>query len=99
MATVEPAIAELEQRLARYPPDRYPVQHATAQFHLGVALINARAPVEGRRALERAAALFGEVGLRVEHAKALNALGAALRDSGEPEGAARAFADAADEFE
>src|SRR5215210_3171250 len=35
------AISELEAGLARYPVDRYPVQHATAQFHLGVAFANA----------------------------------------------------------
>jgi len=28
---------ELEARLARYPVDRYPVQHATTAFHLGTA--------------------------------------------------------------
>jgi tetratricopeptide (TPR) repeat protein len=91
-------IDELEQRLARYPAERYPVQHATAQFHLGVALTNARAPEAGMRALERAVVLFAEAGLRAERAKALNALGAALREVGDVEGAAGAFAEAADAF-
>jgi tetratricopeptide (TPR) repeat protein len=91
-------IEELEQRLARYPADRYPVQHATAQFHLGVALTNARAPEEARPALERAVVLFAEAGLEPERAKALNALGAAQREAGDLEGAARAFAEAAEAF-
>jgi tetratricopeptide (TPR) repeat protein len=91
-------IEELEQRLLRFPADRYPVQHATAQFHLGVALTNARAPEEAQPALERAIALFAEVGLEPERAKALNALGAALREAGEIDRAAEAFAEAADAF-
>jgi tetratricopeptide (TPR) repeat protein len=91
-------IDEFEQRVARYPAERYPVQHATAQFHLGVALTNAGAPEEGRRALERAVDLFAQAGLAAERAKALNALGAALRDVGDAEGAARAFAEAAEAF-
>jgi tetratricopeptide (TPR) repeat protein len=92
-------IDELEERLARYPAARYPVQHATAQFHLGVALTNARQPGEGRRALERAVELFEQAAMPLEHAKALNALGAALREAGDAEAAARAFADAAEAFE
>jgi hypothetical protein len=91
-------IDELERRLVRYPAERYPVQHATAQFHLGVALTNAHAPQEGRQALERAVELFTQAGLATERATALNALGAALRDLGDAEGAARAFAEAAEEF-
>jgi tetratricopeptide (TPR) repeat protein len=91
-------IASLEERVRLYPPERYPVQHATAQFHLGVALANAARPDEAAQALQRAALLFDRDRLPVEHAKALNALGAALREAGRPDEAARALAAAADIF-
>ncbi|MBA2298136.1 MAG: hypothetical protein H0W14_08885, partial [Actinobacteria bacterium] len=35
------AIQELEERLLRYDAARYPVQHATTRFHLGVVLADA----------------------------------------------------------
>src|SRR5215212_11475176 len=89
------AIEELEERLARFPPERYPVQHATAQFHLGVALANAGRPAEAERALHVAARLFAPDRLPTEHAKATNALGAALRLAGRLDEAAAAFSRAA----
>jgi tetratricopeptide (TPR) repeat protein len=89
------AIAELEERLARYPRERYPVQHATAQFHLGVLLMNGGRADEAERALRAAAELFDPGRLATEHAKALNALGAALRLLGRPHEAAEAFEQAA----
>jgi tetratricopeptide (TPR) repeat protein len=89
------AIAELEERLARYPAERYPVQHATAQFHLGVELTNAGRAEEATHALQAAVALFDPNGLGTERAKALNALGAALRVAGRADDAAAAFDEAA----
>jgi tetratricopeptide (TPR) repeat protein len=93
------AIEELERQLARFPPERYPVQHATAQFHLGVALVNAGRPAEAERALDVAAGLFVPDRLPAEHAKATNARGAALRLAGRLDEAAVAFDQAAGEFE
>ncbi len=71
-------IQTLDERLARYPVDRYPVQHATAQFHLGVALTNAGRVPEAEAALATAARVFSGR-LPVEYAKTMNALGAVLR--------------------
>lgn len=71
-------IQTLEERLARYPVKRYPVQHATTQFHLGVALSNEGRLPEARLALETAAGIFSGR-MPVEYAKAMNALGAVLR--------------------
>src|SRR5919204_479381 len=93
------SIAELEDRLARYPAERYTVQHATAQFHLGVELTNAGRAEEAVRALERAVALFDSDGLRTERAKARNALGAALRLAGRLDEASDAFRAAAADLE
>jgi tetratricopeptide (TPR) repeat protein len=92
-------IGVLEEHLRRYPPDRYPVQHATAQFHLGVALTNAARAEEAEAALAAAVRLFEQSRLAVEQAKALNALGAALRLSGRREPARDAFERAVGAFE
>lgn len=81
----------LGERVARYPPARYPIQHATAQFHLGVALLDGRRHEEARAALGAAVRLFDPERLPVEHAKAANALGAVLRLTGRPAEAATAF--------
>jgi tetratricopeptide (TPR) repeat protein len=94
----EEAIRELEGRLARYPADRYPVQHGTAAFHLGVVLVDAGRHEEGELALARAAELLDPDGLPVEHATALNARGAALRLLGRHEEAAAAFTQASRGF-
>lgn len=91
-------IDSLEERVRRYPPERYPVQHATAQFHLGVALANAGRPSEAEQALQAAVLHFDHAVLPLEHAKALNALGAALRGSGRLDEAASTFRQAADVF-
>jgi tetratricopeptide (TPR) repeat protein len=85
----------LREEVARHDPARRPVQHATACFHLGTALIaagDARAAVE---ALEQAAAGFPPEGLPVEHAKARTMLGVALRDLGATAEAEATFAAAA----
>ena len=74
-------IQTLEERLARYPVERYPVQHATAQFHLGVALTNEGRLPEAEAALGTAAGVFSGR-MPVEYAKTMNALGAVLRMQG-----------------
>src|SRR5919108_3145740 len=89
------AIAQLEERLGRYPAERYPVQHATAQFHLGVELTNRGRAEEAVHALRAAVELFDRDGLRSERAKALNALGVALRLAGRVDEAADTFNEAA----
>jgi len=91
-------ILELEQRLARYDPARYPVQHATTRFHLGVVLTDAGRVEEAIESLASAAELFDPEALPVEHAKALNALGAALRLAGKLEPAEASFERAAELF-
>ncbi len=95
---IQAPIDELQDRLRRYPAEHYPVQHATAQFHLGSVLINAGDPQEAARALGTAAELFGER-LPVEHAKATNMLGAALRLLGQLAEAAEAFERASNIFQ
>ncbi|MQA62905.1 MAG: hypothetical protein GEU86_15750 [Actinophytocola sp.] len=82
---------ELRERLARYPADRYPVQHATAQFHLGGLLVESNRVDEAREALSAARALFPVERMPVEHAKVLNALGAVHRLTGELDTAAECF--------
>ena len=88
-------VAELEERLQRYPADRYPVQRATALFHLGV-LLTAEKPARASDLLAECATLFEQAALTVEEGKARNALGAALRESGDLVAAATQFRRAAD---
>ena len=88
-------VAALRERLARYSPDRHPLQHATAQFHLGGLLLDSDELEEAETAFATAAALFKVRGARVEHAKALNGLGATLRAAGRLDLAARALEHAA----
>lgn len=89
------ALEALRGQLETYDPDRYPVQHATARFHLGTMLIQTGRPDEAARHLRRASELFPLDGLAVEQAKTTNMLGVALRDLGRPEAAAEAFERAA----
>lgn len=98
MPFAEDAIRELEERIARHPVDRYPVQHATAQFHLGTALTSAGRLGDAETALATAVQLFDPERLPVEHAKALNALGAVLRLAGRAREAADVFERAATVF-
>ncbi len=91
------AIEELEVRLSRYPEHRYPVQHATTQFHRGGALIEMGRLAEAEGALRSSIRLFE--GLRHEQAKALNLLGVALRAAGRLHEAAEAFEQARERFE
>ncbi len=95
---VQNALDEIEQRLARYPADRYPVQHATAQFHLGVLLTDASRLDEAAEALDVATALLPPDGLATEHAKATNARGVVFRLAGQLDDAASAFERAASAF-
>ncbi|MFP5309618.1 MAG: tetratricopeptide repeat protein [Actinomycetes bacterium] len=85
----------LREEVARHDPARRPVQHATACFHLGTALIAAGEPRAAVEALEQAAAGFPPAGLPVEHAKARMMLGVAFRDLGATAQADAAFAAAA----
>lgn len=89
-------MAESEQdvlldRLARYPVDRYPVQHATTQFHLGSVLLQAGETAQALQSLTVARDVFSATAMRFERAKAAVMLGAALRAAGQPEQAAAEF--------
>lgn len=95
---VQNAVDEVGQRLARYPADRYPVQHATAQFHLGVLLTDANRLEEAAQALDVATALLPPDGLAAEHAKATNARGVVFRLAGQFDEAVDAFERAAARF-
>jgi len=95
--TLDGTIDELRRRLGRYPPERYPVQYATTQFHLGQALLQADRPTEAIGALRTSLRWFPEP-LVVERAKVLNLAGAALRATGELGAAAEAFTRAAGVF-
>ena len=86
-----PALEELRARLDRYPSDRYPVQHATARFHLGMALAGEGRLEDAGRHLAVACELFRPDQLPAEHAKAANALGAVQRMSGRLDDAAASF--------
>ena len=86
---------ELHARLLRYPADRYPVQHATTQFHLGVAFTGDGRLADAEDALVTACRLFRPDQLPAEHAKACNALGAVQRMTGRFEEAAASFRTAA----
>lgn len=89
---------ELARRIERHPPDRFPVQHATAQFHLGTALAGAGRLDEAGAALAVACRLFRPEQLPAEHAKAANAQGAVQRMAGRLDEAAASFGRAADLF-
>jgi tetratricopeptide (TPR) repeat protein len=89
-------VDELRERLERYPADRYPVQHGTASFHLGLALAEQGRLEEAADSFRAAARLLEA--LPVERAKALNALGAVLRERGRSDDAAAAFERAARAF-
>lgn len=89
-------IATLSEQVRRHPAERYPVQHATAQFHLGAAMAAVERLDEAERALRSSAEGFAQAGLTVEAAKAANQLGAVLRLAGRP-AAASAILEAAAE--
>lgn len=94
---VDETIEELRRRLDRYVPERYPVQHATTQFHLGQALLHAEQSSEALQAL-RASLRWFPAPMVTERAKVLNLAGAALRAEGEHAAATEAFTWAARVF-
>lgn len=91
-------LAELRSTVELYDMDRYPIQHATARFHLGATLLGAGRAPEGADHLGRAAALFPADKMPVEHAKATNMLGIAQRDLGQLSQAGESFETAAGLF-
>ena len=87
----QPEQESLVDKLARYPVDRYPVQHATTQFHLGSALLHAGETQPALEALTVAGSVFARVGMRLETGKATVMLGVGLRTAGRLEEATEAF--------
>ncbi|MGI8876081.1 MAG: tetratricopeptide repeat protein [Egibacteraceae bacterium] len=98
MERLDDALADLRSRVRRYEPERYPVQHATARFHLGAALLQDGRAAAAAAELSAAVAGFRAAGMAVEHAKATMMLGVALRETGRGADAARAFSAAAAAF-
>lgn len=82
---------DLIAKLGRYPVDRYPVQHATTQFHLGSVLLHAGEIPPAVEALAVSRSVFVGAGMRLEAAKATVMLGVGLRAAGRLEEAAGAF--------
>lgn len=95
------AISLLEARLAAIPRAERPHEHAAAAYHLGLALAEfpGSDPTQGlRRALacyDLAASIFDPRFDPVEHARVINAAGAAHRALGNPNKSAALFAEAA----
>lgn len=81
----------LLERLGRFPAERYPVQHATTQFHLGSVRLHAGEVASALEALAVARDIFSAAQMRLESAKATVMLGAALRSAGRLDEAAAAF--------
>ena len=90
-SAVHKDMAQLESRLARYPADRYPVQHATVAFHLGTAHLQRGRVPQALRLLRAADELFARLGMRLEQAKTLTMHGVALREAGRGIEARQAF--------
>jgi tetratricopeptide (TPR) repeat protein len=86
----------LVDRLARFPAERYPVQHATTQFHLGSALLHAGSTAPALAALVVARQLFAASGMQLETAKATLMQGIAERAAGRLEEATASFRTASD---
>ena len=81
----------LADRLGRFPADRYPVQHATTQFHLGSVLLQAGETTRAVAALRTAREIFSLAGMSLEQAKATMMEGIGLRGMGRLDEAAEAF--------
>lgn len=88
----------LTERLDRYPPDRYPVQYATTQFHLGSVLLNSGDALAALVSLSVARDVFARVGVRLEAAKAGMLGGVALRAVGRIPEARASFTAAVSDF-
>jgi tetratricopeptide (TPR) repeat protein len=97
-AAAEETLRALQARVDQYSRDRYPVQHATARFHLGVALLQRGRLTDAVEQLAEAVATFRTSGMPVEHAKATMMLGIALREAGRLPEATRALTAAAAAF-
>lgn len=103
MGTAEPAdqqteIVDLQARLRRYDATRYPVQHATARFHLGVLLLHNGRVSDSAGSLHTAHTIFTGIGMRLEAAKALVMSGVAAREGGRTDLARASFLAAATAF-
>lgn len=85
---------DLMERLGRYPVDRYPVQHATTQFHLGSVQLQSGDTGPALASLTAAREVFGRSGMKLEQAKSTVMLGAALRTAGRRDQAKEAFTSA-----
>lgn len=92
--TDEQAEAALRERLRQHAADHYPVQHATARFHLGALLLGRGRAREALDELGAAAELF-QPRLPVEFAKTLNLIGAAARELDDQAAARASFEQAA----
>lgn len=101
-ATPEQKLADLEARLKATPRAARPLEHASLRHSIGLGY--AELPTGDRQTnLSRAVAsyrealrLFGSHRFPVEHARVQNALGAALRELGETQGAIAACSRAVD---
>lgn len=98
-AAADNTVPDLEARLAQYPSTRYPVQHATAAFHLGTAYLHRGDVEQARELLDTSHDLFARVGMVLEQAKAQMMCGVALREAGDLENALIRLTDAADTFD
>lgn len=87
-----------DARVRRYPLERYPVQHATAQFHLGAARLAAGDPEAAVAAFTSARRVFARAGLGLEVVKATNMMGIARQEAGRAAEAAAAFRAAREGF-
>lgn len=92
-------ITALQADLARYPAERYPVQHALHRHHLGTVLAAAGRYDEAEAAFADAVAGLDVRSLPREHGVACNALGTLLRDTGRSRLAAEVFRRAIAAFE
>jgi tetratricopeptide (TPR) repeat protein len=105
IAERQAAIASLEEQLAKTPRASRPYEHAALAYRLGLAYSESPvgAPADGlRKALacyEVAAAIFSPEMDPVEHARVLNAAGAAHRALGDRRRAVKLFEDAVRLFE
>jgi len=82
---------DLTARLRRFPVDRYPVQHATTQFHLGSERLHAGDANAALAALTAASDVFDQIGMGLEQAKADVMLGIGLRTAHRRSEAVAAF--------
>ncbi|HVM28410.1 MAG TPA: tetratricopeptide repeat protein [Mycobacteriales bacterium] len=94
----QPQQETLADRLGRFPAERYPVQHATTQFHLGSQLLQRGHLEPAVEALTVARELFSRVGMRLEAAKSTVMLGVAHRSASRLDDAARAFTAAGEDL-